>query len=105
RVASLLEALRTGEFYGGLSEALAEVEETHPPEIIDALFRGTLEREGGVACHFAAMIFYLHGKAAMPFDWDHRPFFLRFNTTDRAAREAAFAELCERVGADPARYR
>lgn len=105
RIATLLHALRTADFYGGMTQALDEVTETHPPEIIDALFRGTLEHNGGVACHFAAMLFYLHGKAAVPFDWNHRPFFLRFNTTDQAEREAAFAELCERLGVDPARYR
>ncbi len=105
RIAAILAALQTADFYGGLSEALDEVTRTHPPEIIDALFRGTLEHKGDVACHFAAMLFYLHGKAAQPFDWAHRPFFLRFNTTDRVEREAAFAELCERVGVDPALYR
>jgi hypothetical protein len=52
----------------------------------------------------AALLFYLHGKAKEPFDWDHRPFFLRFTATDRSEREAVFRELCEAVGVDPRKY-
>lgn len=104
RLQSLLQALETGEFYGGLTQALDEVEQFHPPEVLAALLRGALHREGGVACHFAAMLLYLHGQASEPFEWAQRPFFLRFNTEDRAAREEVFAELCARIGVDPRSY-
>jgi hypothetical protein len=105
RLDSLLKALRTAEFYGGLSQALDEVEENHPPEVMDELLRGLLEREGGVAVHFAAMLFYLHGKATEPFDWAHRPFFLRFHTDDPGERLAVYQELCLILGIDPERNR
>lgn len=104
RVAALLAALETAEFYGGLSQALDEVGEFHPPEIVTALFRGVLERKGDVAIHFAAMLMFIHGKANSPFDWNHRPFFLRFGATNREERRALFRELCARVGVDPLNY-
>jgi hypothetical protein len=105
RTASLVRALENAEFYGGLTQALGEVEEFHPPEVIDALLRGLSRRDGGTACHFAAMLYYLHGKSSMPFDWDHRPFFLRFNTENAAERKEAIRDLCATIGVDPRKAR
>lgn len=102
RLTTLVKGLEEGVFYGGLSSVLGQIEDYHPPEVINALFRGLFQREGGVATHFAAMLAYLHDKADSSFDWDHRPLFLKFNTEDRAARQAAFAELCELIELDPA---
>jgi hypothetical protein len=101
----LVKALRAAVFYGGLTQALGEVENFHPPEVIDALLDGALNREDGEGpVHFAAMLFFLHGKARVAFDWDHRPFFLRFNTQNREERVTVFKELCERIGVDPQPY-
>jgi len=102
-VAALVRGLETAEIYGGLTQVLDQVEEFHPPPVVDALFRGALRREGEVAVHFAAMLMFVHGRATEAFDWDQRPFYLTFHTEDRAEREAAFRELCRRVGvpADP----
>lgn len=102
--AALVAGLETAEFYGGLTQVLDQVEEFHPPAVMDALFRGALRREGEVAVHFAAMLMFLHGKAAEAFDWDQRPFYLTFHTEDRTEREAAFRELCGRVGVEPKLY-
>jgi hypothetical protein len=96
--------LKTADFYGGLSGTLAQVETFHPPAIVEELFRGVLERDGGVAVHFAAMLMFIHGKAKSAFDWDQRPFFLRFNATHRDEREAVFLELCEKIGAPAAPF-
>ena len=104
RVASMVQALERADFYGGLTQTLDQVESFHPPEVIDALFRGVLARDGEVAVHFAAMLMFLHGKAAEAFDWEHRPFFLTFHTTDSQEREAAFRQLCERTGIDGSKY-
>ena len=98
RTAALVTVLQSAEFYGGLTQALDQVEEFHPPEIIDALFRGVLNRAGDVAVHFAAMVMFLHGKATEAFDWEQRPFFLQFNTDDGAERRKRFRELCEKIG-------
>jgi hypothetical protein len=100
----LIDALNTRELPGGLGAAIDEVPDFHPQGVIDALFRGLLKREGEVACNFAAMLYFLYGKAAEPFDWDHRPFFLRFNTNDRTEREAVYRELCATLGVDPKKY-
>jgi len=100
RAASLVQALKSAGPFAGLTQVLDEAEQFHPPEVVEALLQGTLEREGDVAVHLAALLLFLHGKADEPFDMEHRPFFLRFNTDDRAKREAAFRELCGRVGAD-----
>ena len=48
--------------------------------------------------HYAAMLLYLHGQAAEPFDWEVRPFVLRFADSGPDERQAAYRELCERIG-------
>lgn len=101
RTDSLVRALQESETYGGLTQALLEVQDFHPTEVIRALLRGLMERDGATAVHFAAMLHYLHGKASEPFDWEQRPFFLRFNTDDRVEREKACRELCATIGVDP----
>lgn len=100
----LLRALTTSNLLGGLSQAIDEAAEFHPPAVIDALFRGALDRDGEVAVNFAGLLFYIHGRAAEPFDWNQRPFFLRFNTGDRAERKAVFWEMCQTLGVDPTKY-
>lgn len=104
REAVLVDALERSELFGGLGQALDQVQEFHPPSIVDALLRGALRREGEVAVHFAAMLYYIHGKADVPFDWNQRPFFLRFHTADRWERAAAFRELCKAIGVDASKY-
>lgn len=47
---------------------------------------------------------FVHGLADSAFDWNQRPFFLRFNTPDPDQREAVFAELCEKIGVDASAY-
>ncbi len=104
RTELIVAALRSADFYHGLTQALHEVEQYHPPEIIETLLNCLLDRESGVLAHFAGMLMYLHGKADVPFDWEKRPFYLRFNTPDRLQREMAFRELCEAIGLDASKY-
>lgn len=104
REAVLIAVLGQLDFYEGLTQALSIIEDFHPAPIIDALFRETLRRDGGAACHFSAMLMFLHGKAKYAFDWVQRPFFLRFNTEDRGERVAVFEELCAKLGVDPATW-
>jgi len=99
KTAHLIAALRTARIYEGLSQTLNLVARFHPPEIVRELQRGALEREGDVAGHLAAMLLYIHGQAEAPFDWNQRPFLLRFNTENRAEREAVYRELCDKIGA------
>jgi hypothetical protein len=104
KTAALVAALETAEVYGGLTQALLEVEQFHPPEVVEALLRGTILRDGATAVHFAAMLMFVHGKAKSSFDWGLRPFFLKFNTEERSDRAAAFRELCRRLGISPEPY-
>jgi hypothetical protein len=102
RTAALVKALNMAEAFGGLSATLAEVEEYHPPEVIEALWDGVRLRDGETAVHYAAMLMFLHGKAKEPFDWELRPFFLQFNTEDPEERALACLELCAKIEEGPA---
>ncbi len=104
RTRVLIFALESGSFFGGLTAALSQVQDFHPPEIIDTLFRGALEKTGDGPAHFAAMLMFLHGKAQEPFEWEQRPLFLRFNTPVREDRETAFLELCAKIGEPADRF-
>ncbi|HEX8234839.1 MAG TPA: hypothetical protein VF600_02695 [Abditibacteriaceae bacterium] len=98
---ALVESLRTSKIYAGLTQALALAEE-HPTERVkQTLFWCALHGNDDVRVHAAALLFYLYGIAESNFDWDFRPFFLRFNTQDLEERRAAFLELCRRVNVDP----
>ena len=48
--------------------------------------------------HAAALLMYLCGKTDEPFDWNQRPFFLRFASEDNQELRAAWTELRERAG-------
>jgi hypothetical protein len=104
RTAALVAALQTAEIQGGLTQALDQAETFHPQPVVDALFSGLLHRDGETAVHFAALLTFIHGKADSAFDWDQRPYFLRFHTEDRAEREAMVRDLCARLGVPPHRY-
>lgn len=104
RSQSLIQALQSAEIFGGLSQALDDIEEYHPNEIKEALIEGLLSREGEVAVLFAAMLFYIYGKATEPFDMKQRPFFPRFNTENKEDRVQVFLELCKQLKFDPEKY-
>jgi hypothetical protein len=94
----LVRILEDGAIESMLPQALLVIEDFHPPEVIRAMLHGLMRRDGGTACHLAAMLYFLHGKAAEPFDWKLRPHFLQFNTADLTEREAAVRILCETLG-------
>lgn len=104
RTAALVEALEGSDTYGGLTQALLQIETYHPPEIVAALLRGVLTRTHGPPVHFAAMLMFIHGKAKTAFDWEQRPFFLEFHTPDGAKRRALFRDLCAKIGVAPEPY-
>jgi len=104
RTHSIVEALAHAELYGCLSQVLDEIEDYHPKEVEKALITGLMNREGEAAVLFAAMLFYLHGKAKEPFDMNQRSFFLRFNTENRKERILVFRELCKQLNINPEQY-
>ena len=100
----IVEALKSASFYYGLRQTLDTVEKYHPKEVVRELFHGLLKREGEVAVHFAAMLFYIYGKAETSFDWEKRAFFLKFNTNKLSDRKIIFKEFCEKINVDYREY-
>ena len=100
----IVEALKSASFYYGLRQTLDIVEKYHPKEVVRELFHGLLKREGEVAVHFAAMLFYIYDKAETSFDWGKRAFFLKFNTNKLSDRKIIFKELCEKINVDYREY-
>jgi hypothetical protein len=105
REAAIVDGLAIATVMTGLSTAIDLAGQYRTPTVIDALFRATLREDRETGVHAAALLLFLHGKAKEPFDWDRRPFALRFGegASDPEAR-AAFVELCRECGVDPARY-
>jgi hypothetical protein len=104
RTKLIVQALKSACFYYGLRQTLDIVETYHPKEVVRELFHGLLKREGGVAVHFAAMLFYIYGKAETSFDMKHRAFFLKFNTEKTSERKTIFQELCKKIDVDFREY-
>lgn len=101
---AVVAGLESAVFYGGLSVALDLATEERTPAMVDALFRACFREQGEGAVHAAARLAFIQGAAKEAFDWDLRSLFLRFNTPDRAEREAAFRNLCALCKVDPAPY-
>lgn len=99
RTATLVQALAEVRPYEGLSATLDLVADWHPPPVIEALWQAARHGPAERAVHAAALLAWLHGLAATPFDWDQRPFFLQFGEPDAALREQACEALRQRIAA------
>jgi hypothetical protein len=104
RTKLIVEALKSATFYYGLRQTLDIVEKYHPKEVVRELFHGLLKREGEVAVHFAAMLFYIYGKTETYFPFENRDFFLKFNTPKLSDRKIFFKELCDKISVDCTEY-
>ena len=98
---AIVEALRKTSLFGGLSQALDLAEENPSPLIQETLLDLALNGDEEQRIHCAALALYLGGKAEEAFDWNHRPFFLRFGDNDRNIQIEAYKELCSRLGVTP----
>ena len=98
---SIIDALRNTAIYGGLTQALDLAEEHPSPRIQETLLDLALNGAEEQRIHCAALALYLGGKADEAFDWNHRPFFLRFGEEDRTVQIEAYKELCRRLGVKP----
>ena len=92
------DVLRRGTYGDGLSLALDLAVQHATPFLREVLLDCARNGKPDVRVHAAALSLYLAGKAAGPFDWKHRPFFLQFGEEDEKTRERAYAELCRRIG-------
>jgi len=54
-----------------------------------------------IRVHAAALAHHLYGGTDHPFDWNHRPLYLRFNSRRKKERERAFNDLCALIDVDP----
>ena len=76
-----------------------DLAESHPtPRVKRALLDCARLGDPTTRVNAAAMLMYLCGKAPAAFDWNQRPFFLRFDTEDNQELRAAWMELRERTG-------
>jgi hypothetical protein len=97
----IIMALRNTGLSGGLSQAI-DLAEQHPsPRLQEALLDLALNGSEEQRIHCAALALYHGGKADEAFDWNHRPFFLRFGDEDRRVQIEAYKELCGRLGVAP----
>jgi HEAT repeat protein len=97
----IIEALRGTDLSNGLSQAIDAAEEHPSPRIQETLLDLALNGNEDQRIQCAALALYLGGKADEAFDWNHRPFFLRFGEEDRKTQIEAYQELCQRLGVTP----
>jgi hypothetical protein len=100
-IETLIGAVLTrGGFDTGVSFALSLASERNTARMRKLMLDCARNGDREVRVHAAAMCLYYAGQAKMPFDWDHRPFFLKFGE-DGPERDEAYAELCRRIGDKP----
>src|SRR5262245_4415499 len=97
----IIVTLRNTDRSSGLSQAIHLAEQYPSPRLQEALLDLALNGSEEQRIHCAALALYHGGKAESPFDWDHRPFFLRFGDDDRQVQIDAYKELCQRLGIQP----
>ena len=97
----IIAALRGTGLSSGLSQALDFAEQHPSPRLQQALLHLALNGTEDQRIHSAALALYHGGKADEAFDWNHRPFFLRFGDDDRRVQIEAYRELCARLGLAP----
>ena len=82
-----------------VQEGAIDLARSHPtPRVKRALLDCARLTDPTTRVNAAAMLMYLCGKAEEPFDWNQRPFFLRFGTADNQELRVAWTELRERTG-------
>jgi len=97
RTATLVQALHQARAFHGLSATMDLIERWHPAPVVDALWHAARHGVAELAVHAAAMLAWIHGLAAAPFDWSQRPFFLLFAAEEPDQRERACQVLRDRV--------
>jgi hypothetical protein len=100
---AIIHALQTAEPMNGLARALDMAAEHKSPRVVEALLRCTLRPVPEVAVNAAGLVYYLFGKTTEPFDWDKRPFFMRFGEGGAEQRQA-FADMCAELGIEAEPY-
>jgi hypothetical protein len=97
----LIETLPLVDIINGQTFTLQLAEKYPTPAVKRALLWCTLHGNEDIRVHAAALIHFLYGIATSSFDWDHRPFYLRFNDENLTNRKLAYDELCKEIQVDP----
>ena len=100
----IVESIHNAKIGEGFAEGMRWAALCKTPKVIAALLEELLNPTNGNAVHFAAMLYFLFGKATEPFDWRYRPIFLKFLTNDPDERRSLFNELCATLGIDAKTY-
>lgn len=101
REAAVIEGLANTDFYGGLTETLDMAVELDTPRVRAALLRVARDRTEAAPYHAVATLFAMSDLASSRWDDTHRQFYLRFSGPLGPERDAAYAELCAKLGVDP----
>ena len=73
-----LRAIAAAEPMNGLDRAIRMAQECNSPAIRRAVLESARSGDPTVRVNMAALLYYLCGKTDSEFDWDLRPYFLRF---------------------------
>jgi hypothetical protein len=95
----IADLIRTSEPYQGLTQALDLCLDFPTRRVKAALLWASLHNPDA-RVHAAAMLYHLYGKTNEPFDWKRRPFFLKFNETEKT-RRAAFEQMVKELNIEP----
>jgi hypothetical protein len=97
----LVETIPLVSILNGQTFTLRLAERYPTPAVKRMLLSCVLLGNDDIRVHAAALICYLYGIATSSFDWDLRPFYLRFGDKNLSNRKLAYDELCEKIQVDP----
>jgi len=83
--------------FSAVSRALDMAEDCRTERVKEALMHCARGGSPEAKVNAAAMLLYICGEAAAPFDWEQRPFLLRFRSDDAREVQAAIEELQRRT--------
>ena len=95
REAQVIAAIERAAAMSGIGHAVELAEECSTPDVRQAVLgMARTGNDSTTRVHMAALLYFLCGKSKESFDWDHRPYFLRFGESDNTADfRAAWNEL------------
>lgn len=97
----LLQALPRASVLNGLTKLLDFAQKHASDTVKRTLLWCALHGNDELRVSAGALAHYLYGGSSSPFDWSHRPLYLRLGSKNRDIRKSAYLELCRSVGADP----
>ena len=97
----LVETIPLVSILNGQTFTLRLAEKYPTPAVKRVLLWCALHGNDDIRVHAAALIYFLCGIATSSFDWNYRPFYLRFGDKNLLNRKLAYDELCHKIQVDP----